>query len=84
MGRCSFIGKDLLPKGLPHLVSEPKRGRPTPEFSMFVRTFFYFFFIFLTDSEPPIKLLIGVLIIGDRDPPNHPYGGPKNFFGGYD
>ena len=37
-----------------------------------------------TDSEPPIKWLIGVLIRGAPDPPYPPYGGAKVFFlGGY-
>ena len=37
-----------------------------------------------TDSEPPIKLLIGVLIRGAHNPPSAPYGRAKVFFGGYD
>ena len=35
-----------------------------------------------TDSEPPIKLLIGGLIIGAPDPPTPPMGGAKIYFGG--
>ena len=37
---------------------------------------------FFTDSEPPIKLLLGGLIRGAPDPPNPPYGGAKISFGG--
>ena len=37
---------------------------------------------FFTDSEHPIKLLIGWPIIGAPDPPNPPYGGAKVFLVG--
>ena len=37
-----------------------------------------------SDSEPPIKWLIGVQIIGDPNPPKPPSGGFKVFFGGYE
>ena len=38
------------------------------------------FFFFFTDSEPPIKLLLGGLIRGAPTPPNPPYGGAEVFF----
>ena len=80
------------------LFAGPKRGRPTPGFSIFVSTsvrssvsairkrLLHAHYTWdpniFTDSEPLIKCQLGVAIRGAPDTPNAPYGGAKVFLGG--